>query len=529
MQRDVDLAALSRKVVERPPRRKLRVVVPLVLIVGFGALLFSTLGDFLKGAVEVTVVRPQAAEGVAAGSGGGGATLQRSGWIEPDPFPIHATALVPGIVKEVVVLEAATVHPGDPVALLVDDVAKLDVTTAQAALARAQAELQKAAAERDNAHASFDAALEITEQVATAHADAAARHAEADKRAAAAVEAKARVRIATEELAVQRYLAERGGAGPRQVELAEAKVDAEQAALAQMEADAALARAEAEKSAARSVRADRDKELRLSEKLRVQTADAALAAAQATVADAQAAQARAQLTLDRMTVRVPAFVDPALPQTPARSLVVSQRLVTTGAAVGGEGRESVCTLFDPDHLRVRVDVEQSEVRKLAIGQKAQVKAPTRPDRLYDGEITRIVAQANVEKVTLQVHVKIADPDAALRPELLVEVRFLAESAAKSGDGTAAPAADGTRDNLSGAAVWIPARLVDSNGGNAVWIVDAASGRAARRPVEVGARDGERIVVTRGLNVADKLIDGGRERLTDGARLKIAASNPEGGR
>ena len=156
---DIDLAGLARAPVAPvapPKRRKLRIIVPLLLVAGFAAVLVSTLGDYFTGSVAVTVVRPQAAEGLAAA---GGATLQRSGWVEPDPFPIQATALTAGIVKQVVVLEAATVHPGDPIATLVDDSARLDVDAAHAALARAAAELAKATVERDNAHASFDAAL----------------------------------------------------------------------------------------------------------------------------------------------------------------------------------------------------------------------------------------------------------------------------------------------------------------------------------------------------------------------------------
>jgi multidrug efflux pump subunit AcrA (membrane-fusion protein) len=514
---DIDLSALARApaaAVAPPKRRKLRIVVPLLLLVGFAAVLASTLGDFFTGAVAVTVVRPQAAEGVAAA---GGATLQRSGWIEPDPFPIHATALVPGIVKQVLVLEAATVHPGDSLATLVDDAARLDVAAAQAALARASAELAKAQVERSNAHESFDAALEIDEQLATAVAEEKARAAEAAKRDAAAAEAAARVRVATEELSVQRYLAEHGGAGPRQVELSEAKVDLEHASLAQMQADAALAHADAEKAAARLVRARRERELRLPEKLRVQTADAASALAEAVVAESKAAADRAALALERTVVRVPGAGDASMPQT----LVVEQRLAAPGSSVGGEGRESVATLYDPDHLRVRVDVEQSEVRKLALGQHARIAAPTRPGKPYDGEVTRIVAQANVEKVTLQVHVKIAQPDAALRPEMLVEVAFQASEAAAGPAG----ATGATSETPASHAVWIPARLIEEG---SVWIVDAASGRAARRAVEVAQRDGERVLVTRGLDLSDKVIDGGRQGLAVGRRLTISGDGSNGG-
>ena len=516
---DIDLAGLARAPVAPvapPKRRKLRIIVPLLLVAGFAAVLVSTLGDYFTGSVAVTVVRPQAAEGLAAA---GGATLQRSGWVEPDPFPIQATALTAGIVKQVVVLEAATVHPGDPIATLVDDSARLDVDAAHAALARAAAELAKATVERDNAHASFDAALEISELVATAGADAAARTAEAQHRDAAAAEAAARVRVATEELEVQRYLAEHGGAGPRQVELSEAKADVEKAALAQMQADAALAHAEAEKSAARLARARRERELRLPEKLRVQSADAAVAVAEAAVAEATAAAKRAALALERTVVRVPGTGDPSAPA----ALVVAQRLVAPGSSVGGEGREVVATLFDPEHLRVRVDVEQSEVRKLALGQHARIAAPTRPGKPYDGEVTRIVAQANVEKVTLQVHVKIAQPDAALRPEMLVEVSFQANEAAAGAPGAAPGATGAAGETPATRAVWIPARLIEDG---AVWIVDAGSGRAARRAVEVATRDGERALVTRGLDLSDKVIDGGRAGLAVGRRLEITN---EGGR
>ena len=68
---DIDLAALARApvaAVAPPKRRKLRIIVPLLLLLGFAAVLASTLGDFFAGVTKVTVARPQAAEGVAARS-----------------------------------------------------------------------------------------------------------------------------------------------------------------------------------------------------------------------------------------------------------------------------------------------------------------------------------------------------------------------------------------------------------------------------------------------------------------------------
>jgi multidrug efflux pump subunit AcrA (membrane-fusion protein) len=532
MKRDVDLAALARERTEPSvapgvapkKKRRLALIVPLALILGFGVVLFSTLGDLLRGAVSVTVIRPQAAESGAIAGGGGRAELTRSGWVEPDPYPYLATALAPGVVRELLVLEGDEVEPEQPLAHLVPDAARLELARADAALVRAQADAHKADVERDLAQQSFDAALEVSEAQATAKAELAGRTAEAERRAAAANEARAKVRVAEEELALQKFLAENGGAGPRQVELAEARVDAEKSALSMLEAEAALAGSEVEKSHARLERATRERELRLADRLRLETAQAALAVGEAAVGEAKAGRDAAALVLERMTVKAP---------DAPKKLIVLQRLVAPGAMVGTDGREAVCSLFDPTALRVRVDVEQSEVAKLAVGQLAKVKAPTRPDRLYDGEVIRVVRQANVEKVTLQVHVRIHDPDAALRPELLVETRFLGQSvpdpnqpAAQKPEGAATAAEQ--FGSGTGQPVWVPKRVVRDG---AVWVVDAVSGKAALRRIEVDHDESERTLVRSGLNVSDKVIDGGREQLREGARVKIAndVEAPSGGR
>ena len=60
VQPDVDLAALARPetALQPPGRGKLRIVVPLVLLLGFAAVLASTLTDLFGPVHEVTVVRP---------------------------------------------------------------------------------------------------------------------------------------------------------------------------------------------------------------------------------------------------------------------------------------------------------------------------------------------------------------------------------------------------------------------------------------------------------------------------------------
>ena len=110
--------------------------------------------------------------------------------------------------------------------------------------------------------------------------------------------------------------------------------------------------------------------------------------------------------------------------------------------------------------------------------------------------------ADIQKVTLQVHVRVLDPDEWLRPEMLCQVGFRGDA----GVSLATTAAD---------VVLVPARLVDAG---FAWVV-TAEGKATRRPVKTGARMGDHVEVVDGLNLADKVIDGGRERISEGVCVR----------
>jgi hypothetical protein len=88
--------------------------------------------------------------------------------------------------------------------------------------------------------------------------------------------------------------------------------------------------------------------------------------------------------------------------------------------------------------------------------------------------------------------------------MLVQARFLA-----SGE-------SGSTGAVS--VVLVPARLLVDGG--SLWLVDGATKTAALRKVELGARRGDDVEVTSGVNISDKLIDVGRERLQPGARLAV---------
>jgi RND family efflux transporter MFP subunit len=215
--------------------------------------------------------------------------------------------------------------------------------------------------------------------------------------------------------------------------------------------------------------------------------------ARASVAEAKVELARAELALARTVVHAPA------------DGVVLERLVAPGASLEA-ANASVVALYEPSSLRVRVDVPQGDVAKVSVGQRAEILAEARAGKPYAGEVVRVVHRADIQKVTLQVHVRVAEPDELLRPEMLCQVRFFG-AAAPSG---AAQASDH---------VLVPKRLVQAG---SIWIVDGATGTAKRRAVEVVRElpgdDGDSVEIASGLDLSDKVIDPRGVELVEGARV-----------
>jgi len=488
---DLDLAGLQRPALQPPPRRRFGLLVAVVLVVAFLALLASSAGELLSGAAPVTVVRPAP---VAADSASGGVLVQAAGWVEPDPFPIDVPALVPGVVRDVLVQESEPVRGGDPVALLVDEEARLGLRAAEAGLQRAQAESARATALAQLEAQRFDAALEVTADAEAARAQEAEAGAALRAAEAAAAGAVAAVGVAEAELSLQVKLAQAGSAGVRQVDLAQARLDQARAALDERRAQAEAAAATTRVVAARRVLAEGELALRTGDRTRLQEARGAEALAAADVADAEAARDRAALALERTTVRAP------------RDGVVLTRRVAPGAVLDGGGAGApVVTLYDPAALRVRVDVPQAQVGRLLPGQRCEIASEARPDRPYAGELLRVVQQADIQKVTVQAHVRVLEGDGLLRPEMLVQVRFLGEP----GSGDAGPGS-----------VLLPARVLDaSDGRDAVWVVDPVDGRARRREVAVVRRAAGTLEVT-GLDLTARVIDDGRTGLSEGQKVAV---------
>jgi len=145
-----------------------------------------------------------------------------------------------------------------------------------------------------------------------------------------------------------------------------------------------------------------------------------------TVASAQAAirEIEGQLSLART------YLDWTVIKSPISGVVLEKlaepgELVTPQSFGGTRGPSTaVLAVADPRDLQVELDINESDLAKISLGDKCRVIPEAYPDLHFDGVVAEISPEANRQKGTLQIKVGILNPDRHLTPELSAKVEFL---------------------------------------------------------------------------------------------------------
>lgn len=229
-------------------------------------------------------------------------------------------------------------------------------------------------------------------------------------------------------------------------------------------------------------------------------------AQRATVRQLQGALDMATLDLDNTVIRSPVAA------TILQRNVEVGEFVTTGF-VGDRGAKGyVLSIADLNDLRVELDVSQNDIAKVSAHQPCWVVTDAYPDKKYEGVVDLISPEANRQKATVLVRVKVLHPDGLLKPDMNATVSFLSSDAlAASKTAATMPAADRPAIRVPGSAVRE----------GAVFVVE--DGKAARRSVSTAKIDGSSDVqVLKGLIGGEDLIVNPPASLQEGAKVNVAA-------
>ena len=134
-------------------------------------------------------------------------------------------------------------------------------------------------------------------------------------------------------------------------------------------------------------------------------------------------------------------------------------------------------------------------------QPAVITTDTYPDQKYEGEIEEISPVANRQKATVEVKVKLRNPDDLLRPDMNASVSFLAIATQKQ-SGKALPVISVPKTALRDLGVFI-----------------VVNGKTAYRKVHTGAASADAVQITEGLQEGDQLIVNPPVGLKEGQTVK----------
>ena len=366
--------------------------------------------------------------------------FQASGWIEPDPFPIQVTSLYSGVVKEVHVLEGESVSKEQLLVSLIDEDAQLTVSEINAKLSQSIAE---------EAIIKADIAL-----------------AKAGLESAKATVIKNKAFLQENNDTINRMESLPIGAVSDQ-ELYRAKL-----ALQRQEAVVLVSNAEVSQKEAI-----------------IQKYAESLIAQQKTSEVFSIQKQRAELDLARTKIKAPSdgIVLRLLAKPGSRLMLQMDGMDAASAAI----------LFEEGKLQARIDVPLSEAAQVNLGQVVEISSSILPDQTFNGKITRILGEADLQRNTLQVKVQILNPHPRLRPEMLCRAKFFGTSTTK-------------QEEHSNLGIFVRKEAFDdqtaSTSEKILWVISQDGKSCEKRIVSFGeVFEGKFIEVTTGLLPGEQVI------------------------
>jgi len=163
-------------------------------------------------------------------------------------------------------------------------------------------------------------------------------------------------------------------------------------------------------------------------------------------------------------------------------------------------RQAIITIPDMSKMAVKMNIHESDIKKIAVGQRARVRVDAFPDRVLEGEVSKVGVLPDSENrwmnPDLKVYettIKIEGTHEWLKPGMSAEADILV---ARLDD-----------------AIYIPIQSVVPQGGKQVCFVLGPDG-PQRREIETGEITVEFITVTKGLEAGEKVLirppDGSRD-------------------
>jgi len=214
---------------------------------------------------------------------------------------------------------------------------------------------------------------------------------------------------------------------------------------------------------------------------------------------AQTAEVLRVLGFDERAVANTAALPSHVPIRAPLSGIVTERTITNGQFVGTESTP-LMTIADLSSVWVQADVFERDLHSIAAGQKADVTTAAYPDDHFSAEVARVGTVVDAQTRTAKIRFVTANPGLRLKPGMFTTATLQIPG-------------------VSGA-LTAPAKAVFVEDGRSFMYVQTGAAEFERREVEVVAGGANRVHVTRGIAVGERIVSEGvlllRARETDGS-------------
>ncbi len=218
-----------------------------------------------------------------------------------------------------------------------------------------------------------------------------------------------------------------------------------------------------------------------------QVAKAAANTQRAAIATLEAQVAAAEKNVSDTIIRAPI------------SGYVAEKVADVGEYISpGTPNSKLATIVRTSTLRMRIDVPEASVGKVATGQGVSLQVSAYPDRNFAGTIVRIAPSVNQSARTLTVEAEVQNTEGLLKPGQFATVRIT--------------------QSKPEPAVVIPVSAVKTVGDqNSVFVIQ--DGIAREQLVQLGLLEGEMIQVKRGVIDGQRVATSNLAQLTDGVFVR----------
>jgi len=227
-------------------------------------------------------------------------------------------------------------------------------------------------------------------------------------------------------------------------------------------------------------------------------ARASVEAAQAALKASEAALQGASVTLEYALIRAP-FDAVVL----TKNADIGDIITPLGAAANAKA--AVVTIADLSSLQVEVDVSETNLGLIKVGQPCEVQLDALPADRFRGTIHAIVPTVDRSKATILVKVRFQKKDPRILPEMRAKVAFLARPIQ--------PEEQAPRTVLH------PSALVSRGTHQAVFLVNGT--HAVERAVRMGEPLGDLAEVLEGVQAGDRVVLRPPRGLKNGSKIKVA--------